>query len=75
MKARLARSGEGCHAPRRGGKYGSGLTLCILCLGYRKQAEQISLAGSKARGGSLFSTLSLLEVTFERDRIEDNVET
>lgn len=75
MKARLAWSGEDWHALRRGGNYDSGLTLYILCLGYRKQAEQISLARSKARGGSLFSTLSFLKVTFERDGIDNNVET
>lgn len=75
MKARLAGSGEGCHTPRRGGNHGSGLTLCILYLGNRKQVEQISVARSKARGGSLFSTLSAFKVSFERDGVEDNVET
>lgn len=75
MKARLAGSEEGCHTPRRGGNRDSGLTFCILCLGNRKQVDQISVARSKSRDGSLFSTLSAFKVSFERDGVEDNVET
>lgn len=33
------------------------------------------MARSKTRDGSLFSTLSAFKVSFERDGVEDNVET